>query len=116
MILNKALHIMDVSDSILCGRMMKMKKFIDFKDKMISQIGQVIVGKDKQIEKILVSIICGGHILLEDVPGLGKTKLARTLSKSLGLSFKRVQFTPDLLPTDLTGIYFYNQESIQVEI
>jgi len=115
MILNKALHIMDVSDSILCGRMMKMKKFIDFKDKMISQIGQVIVGKDEQIEKILVSIICGGHILLEDVPGLGKTKLARTLSKSLGLSFKRVQFTPDLLPTDLTGIYFYNQESKKFE-
>lgn len=94
---------------------MDIQKFVEFKDKVSENVKKVIIGKDKQIEKIIVAFICGGHVLLEDVPGLGKTKLARAISKSLDLSFKRVQFTPDLLPSDLTGIYFYNQKSCEFE-
>lgn len=89
---------------------MDLKKFVEFKEKLTGNINKVIIGKDKKIEKIIVAFICSGHVLLEDVPGLGKTKLARSLSKSLNCSFKRIQFTPDLLPSDLTGIYFYNQK------
>lgn len=94
---------------------MDVDKFIQFKDKVSNNIEKVIIGKDKKIEKVIAAFICGGHVLLEDVPGLGKTKLAKALSKSLDCSFKRVQFTPDLLPSDLTGIYFYNQKSCEFE-
>ncbi|MEA4822618.1 MAG: MoxR family ATPase [Clostridiaceae bacterium] len=68
----------------------------------------VIAGKDDVIEKVLICLFCGGHVLLEDVPGVGKTVLARSLAKSLDARYKRIQFTPDLLPSDLTGINFYN--------
>ncbi len=90
---------------------MEVNKFVEFREKLQGNIGKVIVGKEDSIDKIIAAFICGGHVLLEDVPGLGKTKLAKSLAKSLNLSFKRVQFTPDLLPSDLTGIYFYNQKS-----
>lgn len=89
---------------------MDTSKFVEFRNKINNNVGKVIVGKDKKIEKIVVAFICSGHVLLEDVPGLGKTKLAKALSKSMNCSFKRIQFTPDLLPSDLTGIYFYNQK------
>lgn len=90
---------------------MEINKFVEFREKLQGNIGKVIVGKEDSIDKIIAAFICGGHVLLEDVPGLGKTKLAKSLAKSLNLSFKRVQFTPDLLPSDLTGIYFYNQKT-----
>jgi MoxR-like ATPase len=67
-------------------------------------VQKVMVGKDQEITKILAAFLCGGHVLLEDVPGLGKTKLARSLSASLNLPFARIQFTPDLLPSDITGV------------
>lgn len=86
-------------------------RFQEFKDKIKKNVGKVIVGKEDKIDKIIVAFICSGHVLLEDVPGLGKTKLAKALSKSLNCSFTRIQFTPDLLPSDLTGIYFYNQKT-----
>jgi len=89
---------------------MDIKKFEQFRKGVKENISKVIVGKDKEIDKIIVSFICGGHVLLEDVPGLGKTKLARSLSKTLKCDFSRIQFTPDMLPSDLTGIYFYNQK------
>lgn len=73
-------------------------------------INKVIVGKDSIIDVILTSVICGGHVLIEDVPGTGKTMLAKSLAKSIGGDFKRVQFTPDLLPSDLTGINYFNQK------
>jgi len=79
-------------------------------DKIKGNIGKVIVGKDDIIDKLLVSCFCSGHILLEDIPGTGKTTLAKALAKSIDCDFKRVQFTPDLLPSDLTGINFYNQK------
>ena len=73
-------------------------------------IQKVIVGKDEVIDLALIALLCEGHLLLEDVPGTGKTTLAKTMARSLGCSFQRIQFTPDLLPSDVTGIYFYNQK------
>ncbi|GIK55079.1 MAG: MoxR family ATPase [Chloroflexi bacterium] len=73
-------------------------------------IQKVIVGKDEVIDLALIAMLTNGHLLLEDVPGTGKTTLAKTIAASLGCTFHRVQFTPDLLPSDVTGIYFYNQK------
>jgi len=79
-------------------------------EKIKQNINKVIVGKSEVIDVILTALIAGGHVLLEDVPGTGKTVMAKTLAKSIGATFKRVQFTPDLLPSDLTGINYYNQK------
>lgn len=89
---------------------MNIIKFEEFREKTKKNIEKVIVGKGNKIDKVIVAFICGGHVLLDDVPGLGKTKLAKTLAKTMNCSFKRIQFTPDLLPSDLTGIYYYNQK------
>lgn len=78
-------------------------------------IQKVIVGKAEIIDLALIAILCEGHLLLEDVPGTGKTTLAKTIAASLGCTFRRVQFTPDLLPSDLTGIYFFNQKAQEFE-
>lgn len=78
-------------------------------------IQRVIVGKDEIINLALITMLCEGHLLLEDVPGTGKTTLAKTIAASLGCTFRRVQFTPDLLPSDLTGIYYFNQKSQEFE-
>ena len=78
-------------------------------------IQKVIVGKDEVIDIALIAMLCEGHLLLEDVPGTGKTTLAKTIAASLGCTFHRVQFTPDLLPSDVTGIYYYNQKAQEFE-
>lgn len=78
-------------------------------------IRKVIIGQADVIDLALIAILCEGHLLLEDVPGTGKTTLAKTIAVSLGCSFRRVQFTPDLLPSDLTGIYYFNQKSQEFE-
>jgi MoxR-like ATPase len=78
-------------------------------------IQKVIVGKDEVINLALVAVLCEGHILLEDVPGIGKTTLARALAASLGCSFRRIQFTPDLLPSDVTGLNWFNQKKQEFE-
>ncbi|MGX8692311.1 MAG: AAA family ATPase [Clostridia bacterium] len=89
---------------------MDIKAFVDFKKRLTDNCSRVIVGKEDVIEQVVVCLIAGGHILLEDVPGTGKTMLLRAFAKSIGSSFKRIQFTPDLMPSDLTGINFFNQK------
>lgn len=86
-----------------------------FVEKLTKNLEEVIVGKRQTIELVIVSLLCQGHILIEDVPGVGKTMLARSLAKSLGCSFSRIQFTPDMLPTDLTGVSIFNQVNNQFE-
>ena len=76
-----------------------------------ANIGRVLVGKEEVTDLLLSAILAGGHVLLEDVPGTGKTMLAKSLAKSMELSFSRVQFTPDLLPSDITGLNYYNQKA-----
>ncbi len=80
-----------------------------FGKKLINNLEKVIVGKRQPTELIVVGLLCQGHVLIEDVPGVGKTVLARSLAKSLGCSFNRLQFTPDMLPSDVTGVSIYNQ-------
>ena len=86
-----------------------------FASPLIENIEKVIVGKRQAIEYILVALLCEGHVLLEDVPGSGKTMLARAIAASLGIRFKRVQCTPDLLPNDITGVSVYNQKEGEFE-
>jgi MoxR-like ATPase len=78
-------------------------------ENLISNIEKVIVGKREVIKLLLTGLLSKGHILIEDVPGLGKTMLVRALAKSINAEFKRIQFTPDLLPSDITGVSIYNQ-------
>ncbi len=80
-----------------------------FGNKLISNLEKVIVGKRPTIESVVVGLLCQGHVLIEDVPGVGKTVLARSLAKSLGCTFSRLQFTPDMLPSDVTGVSIYDQ-------
>lgn len=84
-------------------------------DKIIKNIEKVMIGKREIAELSIVSLLAGGHVLLEDVPGVGKTMMVRALSKSLGASFKRIQFTPDLLPSDVIGVSVYNPTTLQFE-
>ena len=78
-------------------------------DRVLENVRQVIVGKDQEIRMTLVALLCEGHLLIEDVPGVGKTMLARAIATSIGCSFSRVQFTPDMLPSDVTGVSIFNQ-------
>jgi MoxR-like ATPase len=73
-------------------------------------VGRVVVGKRREVELVLVALLCKGHVLIEDVPGVGKTVLAKAIARSIGSSFKRIQFTPDLLPSDVTGVNVFNQQ------
>ena len=82
----------------------------EIRKKVLENVGKVIVGKDEIITLLLTAILSEGHVLLEDVPGTGKTKVAKSLAKSLAVDFGRIQFTPDLLPTDITGLKIYDQK------
>lgn len=87
----------------------------EFAERIISNIEKVIIGKRPTVELTVASLLCQGHLLIEDVPGVGKTMLARSLARSLGCSFSRIQFTPDMLPSDVTGVSIYNQVSHEFE-
>jgi MoxR-like ATPase len=87
----------------------------EFGERLIGNLEQVIVGKRNSIELVVIGLLCQGHILIEDVPGVGKTMLARSLAKSLDCSFSRIQFTPDMLPSDVTGVSIYNQQKREFE-
>ena len=89
---------------------MDVSRFTDYCEKVVSNCSRVIVGKDDVIRRVLTCFVCSGHVLLEDVPGTGKTMLLRAFAKTVGGDFKRIQFTPDLLPSDLTGINYYDQK------
>src|SRR5689334_1564140 len=78
-------------------------------------VEQVIVGKHNEVQLTLIALLCQGHLLVEDVPGVGKTMLAKAIARSLGCTFKRVQFTPDLLPSDVSGVSIYNQKTGEFE-
>jgi len=82
----------------------------DFGERLTGNLEKVIVGKRHSLELVVIGLLCQGHILIEDVPGVGKTMLARSLAKSLDCSFSRIQFTPDMLPSDVTGVSIYNQQ------
>ncbi len=86
-------------------------KVIELYTRLINNMTKVIIGKEEALRLAIISIICQGHVLIEDVPGVGKTMMAKSLAKSLGCEFKRIQFTPDMLPGDITGISIYNQKS-----
>lgn len=84
-------------------------------NQVISNVERVIIGKHREVELALIALLCQGHVLIEDVPGTGKTMLARAFAKSLGCSFRRIQFTPDMLPSDVTGTSIFNQQSREFE-
>jgi MoxR-like ATPase len=83
--------------------------------KLKSNLNRVIIGKERTVALTVIAVLSQGHLLIEDVPGVGKTMLARSLAKSLGCSFKRIQFTPDMLPSDVTGVSIYNQNTREFE-
>ncbi len=86
-----------------------------FAERLIANVERVIVGKREAVELAVIGLLCQGHLLIEDVPGTGKTMLARSIARSLGCSFSRIQFTPDMLPSDVTGVSIYNQATRQFE-
>ena len=90
-------------------------KVQEFSETIISNVEKVIVGKRSSIERVLIALMCRGHVLIEDVPGTGKTMLARAVAISTGLKYKRLQCTPDLLPNDVTGVSVFNQKSREFE-
>ncbi|HEY1016564.1 MAG TPA: MoxR family ATPase [Herpetosiphonaceae bacterium] len=92
-----------------------MKRVQEIVQQVAANVEQVIVGKREAVEMTLIALLCRGHVLLEDVPGVGKTVLAKAIARSVGCSFKRIQFTPDLLPTDVMGVSIFNQQTREFE-
>lgn len=91
------------------------EKIQDFASKIESNLEKVIIGKKEVLDLVIIGLLCQGHMLIEDVPGVGKTILARALAKSTGCTFRRIQFTPDMLPSDVTGVSIFNQVTRQFE-
>jgi len=95
--------------------MVDMDRVKETAQRVQANVSRVIVGKEETIELLLAALFCEGHVLIEDVPGIGKTTLAKTLAKSLGCTFQRIQFTPDLLPSDITGVSVFSQKTGEFE-
>jgi len=94
---------------------MDVKPICDFRDKLLGNLEKVILGKTEVLDLVIMGLVCRGHLLIDDVPGVGKTILAKSLAISIGSKFHRIQFTPDMLPSDITGVSIYNQESKKIE-
>ena len=94
---------------------MHMTDLKQFGEKVVENLERVILGKSASVELVVIGLLCQGHVLIEDVPGVGKTMLARSLAKSLDCAFNRIQFTPDMLPSDVTGVSIFNQQKRQFE-
>ena len=92
-----------------------MEEVQSFSNKVIENIEHVIIGKRGAVELTMIGLLARGHLLIEDVPGVGKTMLARSIAKSIGCSFRRIQFTPDMLPSDVTGVSVFNQKTLEFE-
>ena len=92
-----------------------MQAIASFAEKVTGNVEQVIIGKRREVQITIIALLCEGHLLIEDVPGVGKTMLARSIAKSIGCSFRRIQFTPDLLPSDVTGVSVFNQKNQEFE-
>src|SRR5512137_732130 len=84
-------------------------------ERVVANVEQVIIGKRQEVQLSLIALLCEGHLLIEDVPGVGKTMLARAIARSIGCSFRRLQFTPDMLPSDVTGVSVFNQKTLEFE-
>lgn len=84
-------------------------------ERVVGNVEQVIIGKRREVEMTFIALLCEGHLLIEDVPGVGKTMLARAIAKSIGCTFRRIQFTPDMLPSDITGVSVFNQKTREFE-
>lgn len=94
---------------------LKAQQIRDFSDLIVNEVERVIVGKNETVKTAVLTLLCNGHVLLEDIPGVGKTTLAKSLAKAIGGDFRRVQFTPDLLPADVTGSSIFNQKHAEFE-
>lgn len=92
-----------------------MREVQEIAQRVIRNVERVMVGKHREVELVLIAMLCRGHVLIEDVPGVGKTTLAKAIARSLGLRFRRIQCTPDMLPSDITGVSIYNQKTAEFE-
>jgi len=88
---------------------------VSLAERVVGNVEKVIIGKRREVEMTLIALLCEGHLLIEDVPGVGKTMLARSIAKSIGCTFRRIQFTPDMLPSDVTGVSVFNQKTREFE-
>lgn len=93
----------------------EMQQVKELAEQIIANVERVIIGKTEAVEETVIGLLCRGHLLIEDVPGTGKTVLAKSLARSIGCSFNRIQFTPDMLPSDVTGVSIFNQKTLEFE-